>query len=260
MAWVYKARYFPFDDVLNSKKGSNPSYAWRSIHNSLDVIRKGTRWWVGNGWKIHIWEDEWLPTPSTYKVISPIKEFVDFPMVSSLINEDTHWWKVNVIHSLFLPFEAEAILRIPLSFNFPEDKLIWTRNKKATFIVKNAYYIAANLVTLNMEGECSLSTPGSLLWRKIWHLKIPPKVRIFAWRAWMPSLPHSIFAAGVWIPVVFPISMIRNQNRSIMLFYIAVMQSILKADGMAILRTSQPFLRTLLTSHSSSLIKAPLKT
>lgn len=49
MAWVYKARYFPFDDVLNSKKGSNPSYAWRSIHNSLDVIKKGTRWWVGNG-------------------------------------------------------------------------------------------------------------------------------------------------------------------------------------------------------------------
>ena len=49
MARVYKAKYFPHVDVLNSKKGSNPSYAWRSIHNSLEVIRKGTRWRVGNG-------------------------------------------------------------------------------------------------------------------------------------------------------------------------------------------------------------------
>lgn len=43
VAQVYKAKYFPHDDVLNSKKGSNPSYAWRSIHNILEIIRLGTR-------------------------------------------------------------------------------------------------------------------------------------------------------------------------------------------------------------------------
>ena len=51
VARVYKARYFPHDDILNSKKGYSPSYAWRSIHNSLEVIRKGTIWRVGNGVK-----------------------------------------------------------------------------------------------------------------------------------------------------------------------------------------------------------------
>ena len=71
VARVYKARYFPSNYVLNSKKDSNPSYAWRSIYNSLEVIRKGTRWRVGNGRRIHIREDKWLPTPTTYKVISP---------------------------------------------------------------------------------------------------------------------------------------------------------------------------------------------
>ena len=70
VARVYKARYFPYDDVLNSKKGSSPSYAWRSIHNNLDVIRKGTQWRVGNGKRIHIWKDRWLPTLSTHKVIT----------------------------------------------------------------------------------------------------------------------------------------------------------------------------------------------
>ena len=40
MARVYKAKYFPYDDIFNAKLGSNPSYAWRSIFNSLEVIRK----------------------------------------------------------------------------------------------------------------------------------------------------------------------------------------------------------------------------
>ena len=54
-AWVDKAKYFPYDDILNSRIGSNPSYAWRSIHNSLRVLNEGTRWRVGNGKRIHIW-------------------------------------------------------------------------------------------------------------------------------------------------------------------------------------------------------------
>ena len=28
VARVFKAKYCPYDDILNSKKGSNPSYAW----------------------------------------------------------------------------------------------------------------------------------------------------------------------------------------------------------------------------------------
>ena len=71
IARVLKARYFPSGDILSATLGSNPSYSWRSIFHSLDVIRKGTRWRVGNGKQIHIWDDKWLPTPTTYKVITP---------------------------------------------------------------------------------------------------------------------------------------------------------------------------------------------
>ena len=60
VARVYKAKYFPFEDVLNSRIGSNPNYAWRSIHNSLRVLKEGTHWRVGNGKWIHIWDDRWL--------------------------------------------------------------------------------------------------------------------------------------------------------------------------------------------------------
>ena len=63
-AKVYQARYYLNGDVLNSKLGYNPSYAWRSSFKALEVIRKGTQWRVGNGKLIHIWEDKWLPTPN----------------------------------------------------------------------------------------------------------------------------------------------------------------------------------------------------
>ena len=89
VARVYKAKYFPYDDILRAKIGSNPSYAWRSIHNSLVILKEGTRWRVGIGKRIHIWDDRWLPTPTTNKVISPPLEFGNFPMVSSLIDKDT---------------------------------------------------------------------------------------------------------------------------------------------------------------------------
>ena len=114
-ARVLKAKYFPYGDILNASLGSSPFYTWRSIFHSLEVIKKGTRWRVGNGRLIHIWEDKWLPTPSTYKVITHPRDFDGFPMVSSLIDQETKWWKTSVVRALFLPFEADTILKIPLS-------------------------------------------------------------------------------------------------------------------------------------------------
>lgn len=67
----------------------------------------------------------------------PPRAIEDFLMVSSLI-DSTKRWKINVVRALFLPFEADTILKIPLSHNMPEDKLIWIGNKRGVFIVKSA--------------------------------------------------------------------------------------------------------------------------
>ena len=68
---IYKARYFLYSNIMGANLRYNPSCVWRSIYNSLEVIRKGTRWRVGNGRMIHIWENKWLPAPTTYKICSP---------------------------------------------------------------------------------------------------------------------------------------------------------------------------------------------
>ena len=100
-------------------------------------------------------------------------------MVSSFIDEDTKWWKVDVVRSLFLPFEANTILSIPLSYNLPKGSLIWTSNKHGTFTVKSAYHIALIMVIPPDEGECSSNSSKSLIWKRIWHQKVPPKAQSF---------------------------------------------------------------------------------
>ena len=120
VAQIYGARYYPHRDVFHSKLGSSPSFTWRSIYNGLEVVKRGSRWRVGNGERILIWEDKWIPTPTTYKVISPPKSFNDYPKVSALIDRDTRRWKGDVVRSLFLPFEARTILNIPQSSRRPD--------------------------------------------------------------------------------------------------------------------------------------------
>ncbi|XP_030970155.1 putative receptor-like protein kinase At3g47110 [Quercus lobata] len=124
VARVFKARYFPHDEILNSKKGNNPSYAWRSIHINLDVLRKETRWRVGNGRRIHIWEDKWLPTPTTYKVTSPPTDFEDFPMVVSLIDLDTRWWKADTVRFFTIrSWKPETSFALDVSYNKLSNKI-----------------------------------------------------------------------------------------------------------------------------------------
>ena len=80
-------------------------------------------------------------------------------MVSSLIDPNTRWWKAEVLHATFLPFEVDTILRILLSYNFPEDKLIWIGNRKGEFLVESAYHVAHSIVDAFEEGESSSRDP-----------------------------------------------------------------------------------------------------
>ena len=99
---------------------------------------------------------------------------------SFLIDNDTRWWKVEVVRSIFLPFEASTILKTPLNYNLPKDNLIWIGNKRGVFIVKSAYHIASSLVDSNGEGEGSSPDSRTSLWKQIWRQKIPQKLKIFA--------------------------------------------------------------------------------
>ena len=110
-------------------------------------------------------------------------------MVSLLIDEDTRGWKVDRVKRFFIPFEAETILNIPLSYSLPEDSIMYMGNKHGVFTVKNAYYVVLPLVEKFEVGECSTSDYRTRLWKKMWQLRLPAKIRIFSWKACIDGLP-----------------------------------------------------------------------
>lgn len=60
MVKVFKGRYFVKSDPLTVKLGSNPSYAWKSIHAAQELIRRGARKTIGNGRNSLVWKDLWI--------------------------------------------------------------------------------------------------------------------------------------------------------------------------------------------------------
>lgn len=56
-----KARYYPNSDFLNASLGSNPSYLWRSLLATREMMKRGIRRRIGNGLTTTIWKVPWLP-------------------------------------------------------------------------------------------------------------------------------------------------------------------------------------------------------
>ena len=61
----------------------------------------------------------------------------------------------------------ETILKIPLNYNLPEDKLIWIGNRKVEFSVKSAYHVTHGMIDASEKGESSSGDPYRQLWRNL---------------------------------------------------------------------------------------------
>jgi hypothetical protein len=94
---ILKAKYFPKGNFLEANLGRKPSFAWRSIMSSQDLIKEGLIWRIGNGCLVQIWGDKWLPSPTTYAVQSPKKLLPENAKVSVLIDSETKKWDQPLI-------------------------------------------------------------------------------------------------------------------------------------------------------------------
>ena len=127
------------------------------------IVGRGVRWAIGNGVKVSIWDDQWLPTPEAFKVVRPKPPQPEAEVVAELINIDRRSWDVAKIRRMFLPHEANVILGILLSPWLPRDSLIWAWTPKGMFTVNSAYKVAQTLLREahpKLEGGECLDTAG----------------------------------------------------------------------------------------------------
>lgn len=61
MDWYHECfRYFPNSSFLEALMGNNPSYSWRSLWSSGEIVKDGDSWRVGNVLSISVSKDPWL--------------------------------------------------------------------------------------------------------------------------------------------------------------------------------------------------------
>jgi hypothetical protein len=116
---VLKAEYFPNQSFLEASVKGNPSFTWRSICDSKQVLVDGLIWRAGIGEQIKIWENSWLMGSPCAKVLSAPWLLEANAKVAELINYEQGCWNSALIDRVFLPSDATIIKQIPLSARRP---------------------------------------------------------------------------------------------------------------------------------------------
>ena len=172
---------------------------WRLIVNygslwaGVQTFKKGCIWRVGDGAKINIWNDCWIPNSASRKIITVQGNQV-LTRVCELIDPISGEWDEQLIRENFWHIDAERILQIPLFHAETEDFVAWQLTKNGVFSVWSAYYKQweANFDE-NDLGLVRYSTAPHPIWRKLWSLKVPAKIKIFYGDAYTMLSHASVF-------------------------------------------------------------------
>ena len=70
VSYILKSKYFPQGDFLNAKVWQNPSYTWKSIFTTREILQNDYRWLNWNGGNISVWNDPCLKDPTNFKISS----------------------------------------------------------------------------------------------------------------------------------------------------------------------------------------------
>lgn len=178
---IYKARYYPNSSFLSATVGKNPSYVWRSIMEAQVLLKKGAVRRVGTGLAVSIQNDPWLPDAQD-PYIHTRSEAIEGRKVADLMVTGQVEWDIDLIQDIFEQRDANLILSIPLRPN-DVDIWFWNKEKLGGYTVKSAY---AMLQENNTEAVSEIDTDT---WKKVWSLKLPPKVKNFMWRSLTECLP-----------------------------------------------------------------------
>ena len=187
-----KARYFPRSNFLEAKESPNCSYVWRSLMAAMPILQSGHCWRVGNGVSINALKDKWIPNFPTNKVLNLIQENWGDLMVCELINPELNIWRYEDIRTIFHRDEADAICQIALSRRFVDDAIVWINNPRGIFTVKSAYHVARSVLIDAAQVGTSGGCVAKKMWTIVWKLRLPDKIKIFAWRACQEILPTAV--------------------------------------------------------------------
>ncbi|XP_026459047.1 uncharacterized protein LOC113359669 [Papaver somniferum] len=153
-----KAKHFADSSLLHATTKKNSTWAWKSLHVTVDFIKQFSFWQVGDGKIIHIWLDKWI-----------------------LRHEK---WRLFML--FFQPDVAAKTVQIRIPQK-SKDNLVWTLTNNGLFSVKSAYN---KLMELKLSSQHDYGIEKSI-WKRLWKLKNDSKIKLFLWKCLTDSVSTS---------------------------------------------------------------------
>lgn len=138
-------------------------------------MEKGSRWRVGTVSSIFVYQDRWIPRPSSFKAYSP--PVLNGGYMVSDLKLPSRRWNEDLILNSFHQDDASAILSILCSLSHRADSLCWHPKKMGIFLVKSAYHLSCSVARDSVASGLRLGSSESW-WKYLWRMKLPTKVKL----------------------------------------------------------------------------------
>ncbi|KAF3964567.1 hypothetical protein CMV_011162 [Castanea mollissima] len=109
-------------------------------------------------------------------------------MVACLMDSASGGWNNFLVDQYFFPFEAQRIKEILLCATRQEDCLTLSRTKGCDYSVKSGYQLMCEEARVEVASSSDVVATRNF-WSWILKLKVPYKVRILLWKAYLDALP-----------------------------------------------------------------------
>jgi hypothetical protein len=182
-ARVLKGRYYPNGDILSASCPKRASKVWRAIICGRDVLKRGLVRRVGDGNDTRLWSDPWLPGVPGLKPLT-VNTDTNLSRVADLIDQASGQWNEELVRDTLSPMDAEAALRLPRPRHGGDDFWAWNEEKTGVYSVRSAYRLMVQDIV-----DVPETSNSAAMWKKLWRLRVIPKVRVFCWRAIKGFLP-----------------------------------------------------------------------
>jgi hypothetical protein len=161
-----------------STPGASPF--WKGVMWAATAARIGYSWKVGNGKKIHFWENQWFGNCSLAIQYWDVYILANEQNISIADAWDGVQLKISFrrcfSHELMLKWYEIVEIAKSIQFTQEPDALIWKFTSNGQFNVKSMYAF------INFKGVQIIDVHA------IWKLKVPPKIQFFLWLTFYKKL------------------------------------------------------------------------
>lgn len=151
------------------------------------LLADGLKWVVGNGQRINIWQDKWLPSnpPRAPKRQENVR--TSLKLVKDLFIPGTTRWNEELIDKVIALEDRNLIKVIRPSLVEVSDSISWIYSKDGSYSVKSGYYAVRRR---GIEQDATVNSQHThFLFKYIWNVDVPPKLKHFWWRSLHNGLP-----------------------------------------------------------------------